>query len=57
MYDLWQGDASALEIAAEKMTSAVALLVQMEREIVELTDSGVCIILQENDINIGILDP
>lgn len=36
-----QGDASELEVAAEKMTSAVALLVQMEREIIELTESGV----------------
>lgn len=41
MPTLTQGDTSALEIAAEKMTSAVQLLVQMEREIVALTESGV----------------
>lgn len=41
-----QGDASALEIAAAEMASAAALLVQMEREIVEITQSGVsCTVL------------
>lgn len=36
-----QGDASALELAAAEMASAAALLVQMEREIVELMQTGV----------------
>lgn len=36
-----QGDASALEVAALEMSNAAAVLVQIEREIIQLTQSGV----------------
>ena len=36
-----QGDTSALELAAAEMASAAALLVQMEREIMGITQAGV----------------